>query len=140
MIGNHIVRATNPSRVTNVLLLGIEKLRIGSAAVALPACDKPAMIGFLRVLYIVNDVCNSSAEGAPLSDVQGYQTGGCDSVFPPKRKDSLPKQTVLCVIQINPEIDRPRSNLRSRFLPRHKLSLADFSVRSEDRIDAVPLL
>ena len=86
MVGDHIVSSPDFSCVADILLLGIKKLGIRNAAVALPTCDKPAMIGFLRVLYIVNDVCNSSAEGTPLSDVQGYQTGGCDSGFPPKKK------------------------------------------------------
>jgi hypothetical protein len=44
------------------------------------------MVGFLWILYIVNDACDSGTEGAPLSDVQGHQTGGCDSDFPPKKK------------------------------------------------------
>ena len=56
----------------------------------------------------------------------------------PKRKDSLPKQTVLGVIQKYPEIDRHRSNLQSRFPHGRKLSQADFAVQSEDRIGAVP--
>lgn len=140
MIGNHIVSSPDFSCVADILLLGIEKLGIRNAAVALPACDKSAMIGFLRIFYIVNGVRNGGTEGAPLSNMQGYQTGGCDSGFPPKRKDSLPKQTVLCVIQICPEIDHPRTNLSCRFLHHRKQAQEDSAVRSGDRIDAAPLL
>lgn len=86
MVRNHIISSANFSRITDILLLGIEKLGIGNATVALPACDKPAIITFLWVFYIVDDVRNGSAECAPLSDVQGHQTGGCDSGFPPKKK------------------------------------------------------
>ena len=72
MVGDHIVCAADFSCVADILLLGIKELRIRNAAVALPACDKSAMIGFLRILYIVDDVLNSGAECAPLSNVQGH--------------------------------------------------------------------
>ena len=98
------------------------------------------MIGFLRIFYIVNGVRNGGAEGAPLSDMKGHQTGGCDSGFPPKRKDSLPKQTVLCVIQICLEIDRPQANLSCRFLHHRKQAQEDSAVRIEDHTGVVPLL
>ena len=97
------------------------------------------MIGFLWIFYIVNGVRNGGTEGAPLSNVQGHQTGGCDSGFPPKRKDSLPKQTVLYVIQICPDTDRPQANLSCRFLHHRKQAHVGYAARSGDRIDAAPL-
>ena len=56
MIGNHIIRATHPSGSGNVLPLCQKELRIRSPAVTRIAGNEPAVICFLWVCHIVDDV------------------------------------------------------------------------------------
>ena len=56
MIGNHIICAAYPSGSGNVLPLCQKELRIRSPAVTRIAGNKPAVICFLWVCYIVDDV------------------------------------------------------------------------------------
>ena len=83
MVGDHIIHTPDSAGVANVLLLGIEKLGIRDPAVTAPACNELSVIRFLRVLYIVDDIRNGSANSAAFAGVQGHQTGGCDSGSPP---------------------------------------------------------
>lgn len=95
MVGNHIVLAPDSAGIAIVLLLGIEKLGVCDPAVTAPARYEFSVIGFLRVLHIVDDVRYGSTDSAAFSGMQGHQTSGCDC-FHLQRKSGLHLASRFC--------------------------------------------
>ena len=80
MVGDHIVRSTDPSGGSDILALCQHELGVGHTAVALITGDEPAMIGLLRIGYIVDDVADRLALGAAFADMQRHDACGCHDV------------------------------------------------------------
>mgnify|MGYP007131634523 CR=1 FL=1 len=78
LIGNHIVRPAPPAGPGEVLPFGEKELRIGDPAVTLVAGDQLAVIGFLWILRIINDVADGLPHSPALANVQGNEAGGGD--------------------------------------------------------------
>lgn len=76
VVGNHIVRTAHPAGAGGVGLLVQQELRVGHAAVALVAGDEPAVVGFVWIFYIVDNVADRLADRAALAGVQRYDAGG----------------------------------------------------------------
>ena len=72
MVGDHIVRSTDPSSSGDILALGQHKLGVGHMAVALIAGDKPAVVCLLRIGHIVNNRADGTALSPALADVQRH--------------------------------------------------------------------
>ena len=70
MIGNHIIRATHSSGSGNVLPLCQKELRICSPAVTRIAGNELAVICFLWVCYIVDDVTDRPTFCATLANMK----------------------------------------------------------------------
>ena len=77
MVGDHIVRSTDPSGGRDILALGQHELSVSHTAVALVAGDEPAVVCLLRIGHIVNNRADGSALGPALADVQRHDTCGC---------------------------------------------------------------
>lgn len=77
MVGDHIVRAPDPPGGGDILALGQHKLGVGHTAVALIAGDKPAVVCFLRIGYIVDNLADSTALSPALADMQRHDACGC---------------------------------------------------------------
>ena len=69
MIGNHVIRASHPTGIPDVLLLGKEKFTVGNAAVTLPAGNQPSIVGFSRIFNIIDDGGNCCSDSTPLANV-----------------------------------------------------------------------
>ena len=85
MVGDYIVRATDPPGSGNVLALGQHKLSVSHTAVALVAGDEPAVVCLLRIGHIVNNRADGSALGPALADVQRHDARGCHEVSLPSK-------------------------------------------------------
>ena len=90
MIGNHIIRATHSSGNGNVLPLCQKKLCIRSPAVTRIACNEPAVICFLWIGHIVDDVTDRPTFCAALADMKRHDSRGCH------RSDLLPEKKTAC--------------------------------------------
>ena len=77
MIGNHIICATHSSGSGNVLPLCQKELRIRSPAVTRIAGNEPAVICFLLVCYIVDDVTDRPTFCAAFADMKRHDSCGC---------------------------------------------------------------
>ena len=77
MVGDYIVRATDPSGGGNILALGQHELGVGYTAVTLIAGDEPAVVCLLRVGHIVNNRADGSALGPAFADMQRHDACGC---------------------------------------------------------------
>ena len=86
MVGDHIVRTTDPSGGSNILTLGQHELGVGHTAVALIASDEPAVVGFFRIGHIVDNFANGSALGSALADMQWHNACGCHEIPLPSTK------------------------------------------------------
>ena len=80
MIGNHIIRASHPTSVSDVLLLGKEKFAVGNPAVTLPAGNQPSIVGFSRIFYIVDNCSDSGSGSSPFANVQRHEPCGCHEI------------------------------------------------------------
>jgi len=69
MVGDHIVRAPDPSGGGDILALGQHKLGVDHSAVALIAGDESAVVCLLRVGHIVDNLADSTALGPAFADV-----------------------------------------------------------------------
>lgn len=81
LISNYIVRPALPAGPGEILPFGEKELRIGDPAVTLVAGDQLAVVGFLWILRIINDVADGLAHGPALAGVQGDETGGGDRIY-----------------------------------------------------------
>ena len=77
MIGNHIVLTPHPAGGGDILALIEKELRIRNPAVTLIAGNEPAVVCFLRILNIVDDVANGCPHRPAFAGVQGYEPRGC---------------------------------------------------------------
>ena len=80
MISNYIVFPAQPSRSCDILTLCQHELSVSYPAVTLIASNEPAMIGLLRIGYIVDDVADRLALGAAFADMQRHDACGCHDV------------------------------------------------------------
>ena len=78
---NYIVRPALPAGPGEILPFGEKELRIGDPAVTLVAGDQLAVVGFLWILRIINDVADGLAHGPALAGVQWDETGGGDRIY-----------------------------------------------------------
>ena len=85
MVGDYIVRATDPSGGGNILALGQHELGVGYTAVALVAGDEPAVVCLLRICHIVNNRADGTALGPALADMQWHDACGCHEVSLPSK-------------------------------------------------------
>ena len=86
MVGNHIILTTGPACLFDVLLLRKQELRIGNLAVAAMTGNESAMIGFLRILYIVDNVRNGLAHRPAFAAMQGHDPCSCHDVSLPSNE------------------------------------------------------
>ena len=77
MIGNHIICATHSSGSGNVLPLCQKELRIRSPAVTRIAGNEPAVICFLWVGHIVDDVTDRPTLCAAFADMKRHDSCSC---------------------------------------------------------------
>src|SRR5699024_539102 len=77
MVGDYIVRTTDPSGGSDILALCQHELDVGHTAVALVAGDEPAVVGLLWVGHIVNNLADGTALGPTLADMQRHNACGC---------------------------------------------------------------
>ena len=77
MIGNHIIRTAHSSGSGNVLPLCQKKLCIRSPAVTRIAGNEPAVICFLWIGHIVDDVTDRPTFCAALADMKRHDSCGC---------------------------------------------------------------
>ena len=90
MIGNHIIRTANSSGSGNVLPLCQKKLCIRSPAVTSIAGNEPAVICFLWIGHIVDDVTDRPTFCAALADMKRHDSCGCH------RSDLLSEKKTAC--------------------------------------------
>jgi hypothetical protein len=90
MIGDHIIRAAHSSGSGNVLPLCQKELRIHSPAVTRIAGNESAVICFLWVGHIVDDVTDRPTFCAALADMKRHDSRGCH------RSDLLPEKKTAC--------------------------------------------
>ena len=69
MVGNHIIRTSHPTGISDVLLFGKQELTVGDSAVTMPAGNQPSIVGFSRIFYIVDNCSDSGFGSTPLSNV-----------------------------------------------------------------------
>ena len=69
MVGDHIVRAPDPSGGGDILALGQRKLGVSHTAVALIAGDESTVVCLLRVGHIVDNLADSTVLGLAFADV-----------------------------------------------------------------------
>lgn len=81
MIGNHIICTTHSSGSGNVLPLCQKELRIRSPAVTRIAGNEPAVICFLLVCYIVDDVTDRPTFCAAFADMKRHDSCSCHNAF-----------------------------------------------------------
>ena len=91
VIGNYIVFSTHPSGSSNILPLCQEKLGIGYPAVTFIAGDESAVIGFLRIGHIVDDIADGPALSPALAGMQGHDPCGCHDNNTSNQKGSVAK-------------------------------------------------
>ena len=85
MVGNHIIRASHPTGVSDVLLFGKEKFAVGDPAVTLPAGNQPSIIGLFWIFHIINDCGDCGSGSTPLANVQGHEPCSCHELPPYKK-------------------------------------------------------
>ena len=79
LVGNHIIGSTFSTGLGEVLPLGKKKLGVRDPTVALVAGDKSAVVGFLWIFNVVDDVSNGFPHRPALAGVQGNKACGCYS-------------------------------------------------------------
>ena len=77
MVGDYIIRTPDPSGGGDILALGQHELGVGYTAVALIASDEPAVVSFLRIGHIVDNLADGTALGPALADMQRHDACGC---------------------------------------------------------------
>lgn len=77
MVGDYIIRTPDPSGGGDILALGQHELGIGYTAVALITSDEPAVVSFLRIGHIVDNLADGTALGPALADMQRQDACGC---------------------------------------------------------------
>ena len=90
MIGNHIIRTAHSPGSGNVLPLCQKKLCIRSPAVTSIAGNEPAVICFLWIGHIVDDVTDRPTFYAALADMKRHDAGCCH------RSDLLSEKKTAC--------------------------------------------
>ena len=86
MIGNHIICATHSSSSGNVLPLCQKELRIRSPAVTRIAGNELAVICFLWICYIVDDVTDCPTFCATLANMKRHDSCSCHNRRPSSHK------------------------------------------------------
>ena len=76
MVGDHIILAAHPAGAGHIGLLVQQELGVGYTAVTLVAGDEPAVVGFVWIFYIVDNIADRLADGAALAGAQRYDAGG----------------------------------------------------------------
>ena len=76
LIGDHIIFATAPAGLGEVLPLGKKKLRVSNFPAALITGDELAVVCFLWIFYIVQNVPDSRPHRPALANMEGDDTGG----------------------------------------------------------------
>ena len=69
VVGNHIIRASHPASISDVLLLGKEKFTVGNPAVTLPAGNQPPVVGLFWIFHIVDNCGDCDSGSPPFADV-----------------------------------------------------------------------
>ena len=77
MIGNHIVRTARPAGESGILPFGKKKLGVRCPAVAFIAGDESAVICFLRIFRVINNVADRRVDVPAFAGMQRHQPGGC---------------------------------------------------------------
>ena len=77
MIGDHIVRAARPAGERGILPLGEKELGVGCPAVAFIAGDESAVIRFLRIFRVINNIADCRADIPALAGMQWHQPRCC---------------------------------------------------------------
>ena len=77
MIGNHIIRTAHSSGSSNILPLCQKELCIRSPAVTRKSCDEPAIICFLWICYIVDDVTDCPTFCTTFANMKRHDSCGC---------------------------------------------------------------
>ena len=98
MIGNHIVLTPYPAGGGDVLPLIEKKLRIRNPAVTLIAGNEPAIVCFLRILNIVDDVADGCSHRPAFAGVQGHEPRGCHEITSFHDEGGLPTQATLLIV------------------------------------------
>lgn len=76
MVGNHIIRASYPTGISDVLLLGKKKFTVGNPAVTLPAGNQLPVVGLFWIFHIINDCGDCGSGSTPFADMQRHQSSG----------------------------------------------------------------
>ena len=69
VVGDHVILAAHTAGAGHIGLLVQQELGVGHAAVALVAGDEPAVVGFVWIFYIVDNVADRLADRAALAGV-----------------------------------------------------------------------
>ena len=81
MISDHIVTSAAPAREDDVLLLCQHEFCVGSHSVTHIAIYEFAVICFLRILYIVDDVCYGGRSCSAFARVKRLKPCGSDTII-----------------------------------------------------------
>ena len=76
MVGDHIVRTLVSAGQICILSFGKKKLCISKPGITLIAINEFSKIGFLRIFYIINNICNRSRDVPTFSYMQRHQSCG----------------------------------------------------------------
>ena len=101
MIGDHVVRAARPAGECSILTFGKKELGVGCTGVTFIAGDEPAIISFLRILRIVDDVADCCAYVPSLSGMQRHQPRSRHELdLPSHKKRSAHSRPFLAIFQL----------------------------------------
>ena len=76
MVGDHIICTLISAGQICILSFGQKKLCISKPGITLIAINEFSQIGFLRIFYIINNICNRSRNIPAFSYVQRHQSCG----------------------------------------------------------------
>ena len=76
MVGDHIICTLISAGQICILSFGKKKLCISKPGITLIAINEFSKIGFLRIFYIINNICNRSRDIPTFSYMQRHQSCG----------------------------------------------------------------
>jgi len=135
MIGNHIICATHSSCSGNVLPLCQKELCIRSPTVTRIAGNEPAIICFLWIYYIIDDVTDRPTFCAVFANMKRHDSCGCHNASSSPNTKAATQRIFIVEVTAFCHYAHFMFFYYSKIQPAHRLSLPDYCLGRSQQPD-----